>query len=100
MLTDLIACTNSTDSTDTLTEKGTVKERRTGSRHNNNNNQSHSHSHSKSNKVRQSNSQNNSQSVHLGEEIGEELLLNAIAVCTNITFYACKVRTCLTLLKI
>lgn len=79
MLTDLIACTNSAD---THTEKGTVKERGTGSHHNDNNN-SHNHS------------QSNSNSVQLGDEVGEELLLNAIAVCTNVTFYACKVRTCL-----
>jgi hypothetical protein len=94
MLTDIIACTNSTD---TYTGNGTVG---TGSRHNSNN---HKHSHSNSNKDRQSNSQNdsrnnshnNSPNVQLSDEIGEELLLNAIAVCTNITFYACKVRTCL-----
>ena len=92
MLTDLIVCTNSTD---TLTGKGTTKERGTGSRHNSNNqsrNQSHNHSQNNSS------SNSNSQSVQLGDEIGEELLLNAIAVCTNITFYACKVRTCLDVL--
>lgn len=85
MLTDLITCTSSKD---THSESGAEEVREKGRGRGNGrgvceNGQSHS----------------NSRCVLLGDEIGEELLLNAIAVCTNITFYACKVRE-LTLLRI
>ena len=77
MLTDLIACTSSTDTcTERVAENEEVRGRG-GGRGRGTRVSSHS----------------NSRSVPLSEEIGEELLLNAIAVCTNITFYACKVRT-------
>ena len=99
MLTDLIACTNSTY---TQTEKGEVTEFKIGSRATVKrvvgSDHSNSKSDSNSNSCSHSNSNNNDSNSHsvvlgLGEEIGEELLLNAIAVCTNITFYACKVLT-------
>ena len=86
MLTDLIACTSSTY---TQTEKGEVPEKKKGSRGKGKRMVGSNHSNSNSN----SNGNSNSVVLGLGEEIGEELLLNAIAVCTNITFYACKVLT-------
>lgn len=104
MLTDLIACTSSTDTQTakevTESKKGsrTTVKRAVGSNHSNGNSDGNSKSDSSSNSSSHSNSNNNdsnSHSVVLGlvEEIGEELLLNAIAVSTNITFYSCKVLT-------
>lgn len=82
MLTDLIACTSSTYTQTEIEEITESKEciRGKGKRVVGTSN---------------SNSSGNSHSVvlGLGDEIGEELLLNAIAGCTNITFYACKVST-------